>query len=275
MICIHHNDLDGKCSAAIVKRAHKDVPIKFIEIDYKDPCPFERCLNETVVIVDFSFKPDDMAKIINFSSHVTWIDHHATAKDYSYQNLPGLRNFKDKEEAGCELTWRFYFSSEPVPMAVSLLGDYDKWSLSMRDSKVFYEGMKLQKTDPDSDIWDSLLSNYTALTSEIIHDGLTATLYRDNYCANVRKAFGYETTIDGNKAYATNIYMFGSGGFGEKFYQYPLCIAYIHDGNKFTVSLYSERVDVSAIAKNHGGGGHKGAAGFVCNTLPFTKAGGL
>jgi nanoRNase/pAp phosphatase (c-di-AMP/oligoRNAs hydrolase) len=41
------------------------------------------------------------------------------------------------------------------------------------------------------------------------------------------------------------------------------------DGSQYTVSLYSETIDVSVIAKKHGGGGHKGAAGFVCPKLPF------
>ena len=40
------------------------------------------------------------------------------------------------------------------------------------------------------------------------------------------------------------------------------------------VSLYSTRedVDCGAIAKSLGGGGHKGAAGFICDELPWTKA---
>jgi nanoRNase/pAp phosphatase (c-di-AMP/oligoRNAs hydrolase) len=53
---------------------------------------------------------------------------------------------------------------------------------------------------------------------------------------------------------------------------YPVCIAYVHDGEKFTVSLYSTTVDVSKIAKKFGGGGHKGAAGFTCDKLPFERA---
>jgi nanoRNase/pAp phosphatase (c-di-AMP/oligoRNAs hydrolase) len=75
--------------------------------------------------------------------------------------------------------------------------------------------------------------------------------------------------IGGQKAYALNAYRFGSQGFGEKAKEYPVCIAFIYDGRQFTVSLYSETVDVSTIAKSFGGGGHKGAAGFVCKELPF------
>jgi nanoRNase/pAp phosphatase (c-di-AMP/oligoRNAs hydrolase) len=42
------------------------------------------------------------------------------------------------------------------------------------------------------------------------------------------------------------------------------------------VSLYSTRddIDCGAIAKTYGGGGHKGAAGFQCDTLPFPIGGG-
>jgi hypothetical protein len=99
--------------------------------------------------------------------------------------------------------------------------------------------------------------------------GKSAIKYRDNYCAGLCKSYGHETEIDGQKAYACNQFMFGSGGFGERFNQYPVCLAYIHDGKKFSVSLYSTTIDVSIIAKKHGGGGHKGAAGFVCEELPF------
>lgn len=274
MICIHHNDLDGKCAAAIVAKKFRKVNERliFLEMDYKDRLPVEEIdSSEEVIIVDFSLVPDSMA-ILRDGRKVTWIDHHATAKNYPYQDLPGLRNFEDKGDSGCELTWKYFFPNSPVPLTVQLIGDYDKWALKMHDSKIFYEGMKLLPNDPTSTIWIDLLADNPSDVEAVIKAGKTATTYRDNYCAGVRKSFGYETEIGGHKAYATNIYMFGSGGFGEKFREYPLCLAYIHDGKRFTVSLYSEKVDVAVIAKDHGGGGHKGAAGFVCDTLPFLRS---
>lgn len=47
----------------------------------------------------------------------------------------------------------------------------------------------------------------------------------------------------------------------------------LKDG-RWRVSLYStkEEVDCGAIAKVLGGGGHKGAAGFICDELPWSKA---
>lgn len=41
-----------------------------------------------------------------------------------------------------------------------------------------------------------------------------------------------------------------------------------------TVVLYhDDSEDVGAIAKSMGGGGHKHAAGFVCDRLPWEKEG--
>jgi uncharacterized protein len=213
-----------------------------------------------------------MEELLTITPNVFWIDHHATAKDYPYQNVMGLRNFEDKAMAGCELTWMYCYPGIPMPEAVRLIGDYDKWALKLQPSCFhFYEGMKLQDCSPTSKIWYDLLNNSSSSTLDILTSGVAAIKYRDNYCLNLCNSYGYETEIDGRRAYACNQFMFGSGGFGERFKQYPICIAYIYNGKKFSVSLYSVTVDVSVIAKLHGGGGHKGAAGFVCDVLPFIK----
>lgn len=276
MICIHHNDLDGKCSAAIVNlkfsNSHK---IVFIETDYARKIDFKTIIEpeEKVVIVDFSLKPDVMDDLLLITKNVIWIDHHITARDYPYQYLDGLRNFEDKAMSGCELTWYYFFPCGQIPRSVQLIGDYDKWALKFKpECFQFYEGMKLIENDPTSFTWNELLDcGYYKKVVEIIESGKAAIKYRDNYCKGLCSNYGYETEIDGNKAYACNQFMFGSGGFVDKFLEYPICLAYIHDGKKFTVSLYSQIVDVSIIAKNHGGGGHKGAAGFVCECLPFKQ----
>ena len=275
MICVHHNDLDGKCAAAIVNKWHGNNPerLLFIEMDYDRIIDWGAVVakNKKVIIVDFSLKPEVMNKLLSITKDVIWIDHHVTAKEYPYQDLPGLRNFEDKAMAGCELTWSFFFPFKQIPWAVSLIGDYDKWALKQQPACFqFYEGMKLQDSSPLSSLWLDLFSEKGMENCyDIIETGKAAIKYRDNYCAGLCKSYGYETEIDGHKAYACNQFMFGSGGFGERFKEYPLCLAYIHNGRKFTVSLYSTTIDVSIIAKNHGGGGHKGAAGFTCDNLPW------
>jgi uncharacterized protein len=273
-IIFHHNDADGRCAAAIMAiycRNH-GYECEFIEMDYKDRVPIEHIkLLDFVAIVDFSFKPEIVAEIRKIATHVVWCDHHITAKDYGYDDVDGFRDFSEKGLSGCECTWRYCFPKVPIPEFASLLGDYDSWRLFQQPKCFqFYEGLKLQDTSPDGGLWNELIE-MPCHQEKIIDSGKYAIRYRDNYCSEIRTAFGYKTEIAGQKALALNAYRFGSGQFGEQFHQYPLCIAYIHDGKQFTVSLYSETIDVSQIAKQFGGGGHKGASGFICDKLPFER----
>ncbi len=285
MVIFHHNDADGRCAAAIMAYRYgpkgSGYAISCYEMDYKDAENPALVLDrvapgDLVGVVDFSFKPQMMAKLVEKAAEVIWCDHHVTAKDYGYDDLPGVRDFSEKGLSGAECTWKFCFSDKVMPWGLTLLGGYDSWRHDQGlQTFEFYEGLKLLDTNPRSELWDRLLFEAVGdpghYVCAIMEKGRAAILYRDNYCAGLRKSFGYETEIGGHRAYALNAYMFGSKGHGEKFTEYPVCIAYIHDGRKFTVSLYSETVDVSVIAKANGGGGHKGAAGFVCEKLPFER----
>lgn len=282
MIVFHHNDADGRCAAAIVNKWFKSYGnaiegLRFVELDYKDRVPVEMVHDgEEITIVDFSFKPEVMAEVLKRTDRINWCDHHKTAAAYDYgRELAGVRDFTERGRSGCECTWDFFFPNDGEPDGLLLLGDYDAWRLEMQPRTfAFYEGLKLHDQRPTSRLWEDLLANgpiAIGTVDTICKQGQVALQYRDNYCREIRDSFGYETEIDGVRAYAVNVYRFGSKGFGDKWGRYPICIAYIHDGNKFTVSLYSAAVDVGEIAQRHGGGGHKGASGFICDTLPFCR----
>lgn len=234
MIVFHHNDADGRASAAIVKywfdrNVIRDSSrhLEFVEMDYARRVPIEKIQrSDSVVIVDFSFKPDDMRAVQDATDiGVIWCDHHKTAKEYGY-DVPGVRDFNEKGMAGCECTWKFFLRQEKVPNWVRVLGDYDAWRMQEKDKCLpFYEGLKLEDQTPGGlwNVWSRLLDDPTDTTAiEIAERGKAAILYRDNYCTELRQAFGYSTMIDGHLAYALNAYRFGSQGFGEKFNEYPL-----------------------------------------------------
>lgn len=282
MITFHHNDADGRASAAIAKRWFYENSQErriFVEMDYSKPFSDNIVENiqktDTVVIVDFSFPLNAMKEIEAATDRrIIWCDHHQTAKDYNY-DYDGYRDFNDKSQAGCECTWKYFYPNAPVPTWIRILGDYDCWRMKEPEAcRPFYEGLKLenQSIEGFNTIWDQLLDDATGkIFNQIVSNGIAAIKYRDNYCSAICKDFGYETEIDGVKAYALNIQRFGSLGFGELFDNYPICLAYIHNGDDYYVSLYSQTVNVADIAKKYGGGGHKGAAGFRTKVLPFGK----
>ena len=282
MIIFHHGDPDGWCAAAIVNmwvsqnmKSLKPDRVEFREMQYKDNPDFSDIGNELVVIVDFSFKPDVFRKLQERTKNIIWCDHHTSCKDYDYakEDIPGIRDFNNPCLAGCELAWKHFIGTD-IPWGVELLGDYDAFRLE-HDPECFqfFEGLKTLDNNPKSDIWYRIFKDMEYV-EHIIEIGKTIIKYRDLYVNDMYKNYSYETEIDGHKAIALNLYRFGSAAFGEHFKKYPICIAYIHDGHQYTVSLYSDnKVDVSKVAQKYGGGGHEGAAGFVCDSddLPFYR----
>jgi oligoribonuclease NrnB/cAMP/cGMP phosphodiesterase (DHH superfamily) len=286
MICYFHSDLDGYCAAAIVLKKYPECRMR--EIDHRDNPNFSEEVEtgETVFIVDFSFKPKKMIELFKLTApvNIIWIDHHKTAKDYKYLEcpgtgrhippLPGLRDFSEPGKSGCELTWEYLFPEEPMPEAVRLLGDYDTWRFDTEEeSKLFQMGMKLYSTYPKQAIWQELLENFSSgvvgIISMIVRSGGLVTTYRDNFCADYRQSFGWEVKFEGYNCFVMNIYTLGSPGFGPEMDNQDICIACVYSDGIWTVGLYSEKVDVSIIAKKYGGGGHTSAAGFICDKLPF------
>lgn len=281
-IIFHHNDADGRCAAFImahyffITHGHK---ARFVEVDYASKIDVETIKPGTIVaVVDFSFKPEIMAQVERRAKPVIWCDHHKTAEHYGYNHLPGIRDFKDKGLCGAECVWEFCFPKDQKPLALEILGDYDAWRHSFGQATFdFYEGLKLENTSPnqqEDSIWPFILfsEDRGTITREIQHHGAVAIKYRDNYCRRIAAQYGYETQLGEFPAFAMNAYSFGNQGFPYEIRaKYPILIAYIYDGREYTVSLYSAQVDVSEIAKFYGGGGHKGAAGFTCTTLPFVR----
>jgi len=272
MICIHHNDADGRCAAAIVHREHPNC--RFIEMEYGNPMPWSKIVtHEIVYMVDFSLPEVVFNRLLEKTSNVVWIDHHKTILDHSC-NTPLIPGVRDISKSACELTWNYLFPGQDVPEAVRLIGDYDTWTLALPDSKAFRFGMDLIKHGPKDAIWDELFHPMLSSmkVAELIDKGQVCLDFVTMMGQEYGNAYGWGTEFEGHRCFAMGIYMYGSSPFGGRLDEYPVCLSYEFMGDKWIVGLYSTQgIDVSVIAKKYGGGGHTGAAGFVCEELPFKK----
>jgi len=280
MKCYYHNDLDGRCAGAIVfhsvsiKEQNREYKSEMIELDYKDEIEIEKILpNEQIWIVDFSFKPEIMEEVFKKTTDIVWIDHHKTADEYKYsRGIKGLRITEDKKFSGCELTWQYVHPDLPMPRAVELIGDRDKWAWKFGDDTAWFnQAIKLYDHKPTDEIWITLLfsDKQDKQCKSIMVEGSICLKFRDSICKDYCDHYGFETKFEGYKCFANGIYMFGSEGFGDRFKKYDICISYEFTSKNWIVGLYSTTIDVGEIAKKYGGGGHKGASGFVCKELPF------
>lgn len=281
---VYHNDNDGKCAAAIVRQliaSMEGTPRQaiFIAATYdKAPEIAERLDGAGELwILDFSFKPDDMKKLIEkYGHHLIWIDHHKTAINAAeaagIDNVAGIRT---SEQSGCELTWGYCFPKEPTPEIVMLIGDRDTWTWNMGIKTAYaHAGLSTADLAPTSEVWRALLSGNVGIPS-LISNGALLLDAKDRQYENMRETLAFDAVVDGHSVRAMNSMLASSEAFGAPGWEtgalpddVDICCRFYWDGKIWTVSLYSQTVDVSVIAKARGGGGHKGAAGFTTPELP-------
>jgi hypothetical protein len=155
-----------------------------------------------------------------------------------------------------------------VPFGIKLIGDYDTWTFKYGDqTKSFQEGLKLLDVSPTSHLYSTILDSSINI-NHIISNGEVATKCRDSYCRTMRP-YGYSCMFDEYTCYMINSHLFGSHVFGDLINTHEICMAYIICEHNVRVSLYSNKIDVGAVALRYAGGGHKGASGFTMDTKQF------
>lgn len=282
-VCIYHSrDLDGWCSAAIVKKKYPDAELIGYDygMDYPKEISPEIILGPTakiqIILVDVSFEPVLMNTIRDSKHEFIWIDHHKSAIqdsiEHGYQHMAGTR---DREYAACELTWKYFFPDKPIPYPVELLGLYDSFRHKELDEEnghlviLFQYAARAYITDPDSCAKVILTKENTILNDW--RDKGTAILNYLNIEAQqiFKKAVPFE--FEDHQFLMVNRERFNPVNFGIDYHSegYDGFICFWFDGLVWTFSLYNDNgeVDVSEIAKKYGGGGHKGAAGFTLKSI--------
>ena len=266
-ICLHHNDADGRASAAVVRYALGN-EVVFYEMDYGShtvPWNAIETANQ-VIMVDFSLPVEDMKRIAAYTDF-TWIDHHVSALKAMAGIADSWKGIRDLNEAACVLSWRYFFPDKPVPRALVLIGDRDIWRWAEEDTGAFNESLFHMNTRVTNDkLWRPLLENDPSLLKKIITEG---TQLRNAHLNQIRRMvshYGFEVEFEGYKTLAINTP--GNGDVGQKIrdlgYEVAYCyIDQMQQGQLITsVTLFSAVTDVSKIAQKYGGGGHAGAAGF-------------
>lgn len=277
-ICLYHDDPDGCCAAAIVRRAlGTEVVLHPLEIG--DPIPWGRIeTSHQVVLVDYSLALEDMQRL-RAGRALVWVDHHKTSLARLAEAMAAVPGERSLEAAACVLTWQTFFPDEPVPQAVTLIGDRDIWRMAHAETRAFSEGLFQEDISPENDrLWKPLLDGDQAFGWQLIEQGQVLYAARLKSIRDVVGHYGFETMFEGHKTLVVNHR--GNGDMGEHIRQigYELAYCYVEvvrDGRLQTVvTLYSDQIDVSEIARKFGGGGHRGAAGFqfIRSDRPFPPA---
>lgn len=288
-VIYHRNCLDGFCAAWLF---HKVFPkADFIPAQYgQDPPNVDK---KEVYILDFSYKRDVLFKLWTPNNDGTQVrklvilDHHKTAeeelRDFDVQcianGMDAPEIIFDMQKSGCRLAWEYLWENHfgkkygelwnihtgektcgnKAPWIVDYTEDRDLWRWRLTDSKAITTALRSYPFD--FDLWDSFESRYP---QDFIVEG-TAILRSEavvieNHIRNAR-----EIEMSGHKVLAVNATVLFSDIAGKLADGRPFGAAYFDRGDgrrQWSLRSSEHGVDVSEIAKEHGGGGHKHAAGF-------------
>lgn len=276
LIFYHSADFDGHCSGAIAWQVHPDA--ETIPFNYGDPFPWHLVgPSSLVIMVDVSLPIEDMIRLDALCGVFCWIDHHKTAIEAAEAVGLAPEGLREVGRAACELAWEWFHPHEDAPRAVHLLGRYDVWDHSDPDTLPFQFGLRLERdTTPGAAVWGELLnprSIQITTVNPIIRRGRVVLDYQANENAKYAASCAFETELEGLRLVAINRRLANSQLFDSVYDpdKHDAMCSFGWQGGEWCFSLYSTKpeVDVSAVAKMYGGGGHKGAAGFSLSFVPF------
>ena len=275
-LVIHHNDADGICAAAIVNYFESDC--RMVKINYGYDIPWKLIKrSKRIYMVDFGLQPfSNMLTIKDMlGDEFIWIDHHKTAIEDMEKSGQTFRGIQEIGEAGCELTWRWFDKSTPIPKTVRMLGRYDVWDLDYHEDVVpFQTGMRFVDAEADESIfWNNLFEEDESSYQRILEKGKICLEYQTTQNKNYCDAHSFDIEWENHRFLVANSLNNNSKLFDSKFnhFDYDAVLTFGYTNGNISVSMYTDKpnIDVGAIAKKHGGGGHEKACGFQCNELPF------
>lgn len=257
-VCIYHGGCDDGFGAALAIWKRDGWSVDYVPATYQEPPP--DVIGKDVAIVDFSYKRPVMIELARQAKSVLVLDHHKTAQadlEGLSAECPNVTVEFDMARSGAVMAWQYFHPGKPAPVFFEYLQDRDLWHKRLPNSDEFT--MALRSYPQDFEVWDKLD------VPTLIAEGGAIHRYYRTLVEGAKNHFYYRE-IAGYRVPVVNASLFmASEVAGELAEGNPFAAVYAESEKYITWSLRSrapDGTDVSEIAKEFGGGGHKHAAGF-------------
>lgn len=260
-LVLYHADCnDGFCAAWVARQSMPNA--EFVPVQYgQEPPP---TAGRRVYILDFSYPREVMLSIAKDADFLFIGDHHKTANDalagFALQVWDDFQKTVfvhfDMEKSGGRLAWEHFFPGKEASWLVKYTEDRDLWRWELPKSREISAAMSSYPRD--FEVWESF--SIPALQSE----GAAILRYQQQVVESLASK-ATEIELDGHKVLCVNATTMISEVAGKLAEGRPFGVTWFEDANGDRIYSLRSRdggVDVSEIAKKHGGGGHRNAAGF-------------
>lgn len=229
-----------------------------------------------VFLVDFSYKRAVVEKMLETANTITLIDHHKTAIDDLY-DLVAHKNFysyTDLERSGAMLAYDFWAdrvtdlsSVFPKPLLLGHIEDRDLWRFKLPNTREIQANVFSFEYTFEN--WDKLMNAGQAelLQMTVAGAAIERKHHKDirelvNVCRRFMDIGGFVVPVASLPYTLTSDAGHLLAAEYEEGTKFAACYWDTPTHRIFSLRSCDNGMDVSEIAKQYNGGGHKHAAGF-------------
>jgi len=281
VVYYHKNCADGFGAALAVWMKFPGMPIDFIPVAYGDTVELTDIEGKNVYVVDFSFDVETTKNMAAVSKSLTVLDHHKTAQAALEPLLDEglIDGVFDMEHSGAYLTWKWLYPNGNVPKLIQIIQDRDLWKFEFPYTRDVQAA--LFSYPYDFITWRRILEQVEYATGlfDLQREGVAI---ERKHLKDIKELLdvshrtmrfkGVYESVAGQPGDLMNVptanlpYTMASDacqllmslnrkGMAATYYDGK-------DARYFSLRSNNDDIDVSFVAKQYGGGGHKRAAGF-------------
>lgn len=263
LVISHASCTDGFAASFAYHREFGDDNVAYLYSKYGDPIPPEGEVDKDtrVFILDFSYPRAQLELLNERAGSLLVLDHHKTA-EADLKDLPYA--IFDMKRSGAGMAWDWFTEGEPRHWLINYVEDRDLWNHKLTDTKEVNAYISMMPKT--FEVWDRMFDMPFA---EAVSKGSVLIEFirqRNMEIASQRRVIefcGFKNVA------VVNCPRYFASEVGEILaMDHDFAIMYAQDRDcKWAYSLRSStkgsNVDVSEVAKQWGGGGHRNASGMA------------
>lgn len=276
VICIYHGNCPDGFAAATVVRMALGSDIEFHAATHGDPPP--EVSGKHVIIVDFSYSGSLLSEMSESAESILILDHHKTAAA-DLKEIPEVDSYEaflqcrdtdpvcalfDMDRSGAGLAWDFFYPGAYRPTVINHVEDRDLWRFALPHTRETMAGILSYPfcftTWRLMIIAESLwIPHLRTIGTAILrkHDEEVGVLLRST-CRMMAIA-RYDVPVANlpptMASDAGHLMARDTPFFAACYWDSPT-------HRVFSLRSTDDGLDVSEVAREYGGGGHRNAAGF-------------
>jgi len=297
IVIYHGNCADGFTAAWAARKFFGDTDVEYYAATHQQPPP--DCTGKKVVIVDFCYPREVLRDIARGAYSVLVLDHHKSAAEDLYDDprtgdgpavirmdkpewkadtswpyfefcnlldrnegapFANIYALFDMERSGAGITWDFFHAGSPRPAIINHVEDRDLWRFKLEGTREIQANIfSFEYTFAN---WDKLAAEDPA---ELALGGVAIERKHHKDVAELVKLCQRPMMIGGHTVPVASLpytLVSDAGHIMAQGNAFAACYWDVADGRIFGLRSAEGAFDVSLIAKQYGGGGHKNAAGF-------------